>query len=256
MDEEKAIKEEIEKGDFKKENLERAACYAVKCWAVYPRNSEEYLAKYVSDGEIIGLSNELAWIEARQSKGLFMISTWDSVKDFMGTDGLPLGKYTSQVVGGGISVYGGASLCAGTVGLGCAIGGGSMAILGAGNITEGATGFYTHFAGGEGVFNPVKTAFNNILGGYGPTLYSGADLATALGAGFVRVPLAMGVADGLNRSKSMFGVMVMKMDNNYYTPITFKPTPYGTAGAIYILGVGGKGYDLGEKIHGDLKNEN
>jgi hypothetical protein len=47
------------------------------------------------------LSNELAWVEAQHSKGLFDYSACDGTKDFMNTDGIPLGKYTTQVVGGG-----------------------------------------------------------------------------------------------------------------------------------------------------------
>lgn len=100
-DEERAISEEAEKGDFEKEKLEKAACYAVKCWAVYPRNSTEYLESYVSDIDIAVLGNELAWIESQQDKGLFVYSVWDGAKDFVSTDGAPLGKYTTQVVGGG-----------------------------------------------------------------------------------------------------------------------------------------------------------
>lgn len=63
-------------------------------------------------------------------------------------------------------------------------------------------------------------------------------------------------ADGLNRPKTMFDVMVPKMDNNYFFSKSYIPTPYGTAGAIYLLGVGGKGYELGDKIHEGPKNEN
>lgn len=155
-----------------------------------------------------------------------------------------------------MSVYGGATLCTGTVGLGCALGGGSLVVFGAGNVTEGSTGFYTHFSGEGSAFNPVKTAFNNIPGGYGPVLYSGVDLATSVGMGFVKVPLAMGKEDGLNRQNSIFGVVVSRMDNNYFLPLTYKSTPYGTAGAIYLLGVGGKGYDFGGKIINGQENEN
>lgn len=50
--------------------------------------------------------------------------------------------------------------------------------------------------------------------------------------------------------------MVSRMDNNFYIPLSYKPTPYGTAGAIYLLGVGGKGYDLGGKILGGQGHEN
>ena len=126
--------------------------------------------------------------------------------------------------------------------------GGSLVVFGAGNVTEGSTGFYMHFSGEGSAFNPVKTAFNKIPGGYGLVLYIGVDLATSVGMGFVKVPLAMGKADGLNRPNSTFGVMVSRMDNNYFLPLTYKSTPYGAAGAIYLLGVGGKGCDFGVKL--------
>ncbi|MFV3368494.1 filamentous hemagglutinin N-terminal domain-containing protein [Pseudomonas sp. NY15435] len=248
-EEEQAIKQEAEKGDFKEENLERAACYLVKCWAVYERNSTEYNAKYVSDETMAGLGNELAWVEAQQDKGLFNYSGWAKTKDAWSTDVGPIGKYTAQAAGGAISVMGGATLCSAGLGLGCAVGGGAMAIFGAGNITEGGTGFYTHFAGENlGSYNPVKETFNLIPGGYGPLVYSGADLATSVGTGFVKVPLKMGLADGLNRPNSMFGVLVNKADNNYFIPVLNAGTPYGTAGAIYLFGVGTKGYDFGGKV--------
>ncbi|MGR1219871.1 hypothetical protein ACUYGA_23625 [Metapseudomonas otitidis] len=160
----------------------------------------------------------------------------------MNTDGIPLGKYTTQLVGG--SVYGGVTLCAGAVGLGCTLGGGSLALFGAGNVTEGSTGFYTHFPGDGSAFNPVETDFNNIPGGYGAVLYGGVDLAVSVGVGFVKISLAMGKVDGFNRLNSIFRVMVSRMDNNCFLPLTYKSTPYGTAGAIYLLGVGGKGYDF------------
>lgn len=51
----------------------------------------------------------------------------------------------------------------------------------------------------------------------------------------------MGKADGFNRQNSIFRVMVSRMENNCFLPLAYKSTPYGTAGAIYLLGVGGKG---------------
>lgn len=256
-EEEDAIKQEANKGDFKEENLEKAACYIIKCWAVYARNSAEYNAKYISDSEILGLSNELAWAEAQQGRGLFNYSRWDGAKDFINTDGLPIAKYGSQVLGGGLSIYGGATLCGGTLGLGCFAGGGAMTVFGTGNMVEGGTGLYTHFASDKlNTYNPVKEAFNSFPGGYGPIVYSGLDFATSVGTGFAKVPLKMGLTDGLNRPKSMFGVLVNKADNNYFLPITNAKTPYGSAGAIYLYGVGLKGYDLSGKLYsgdGDAK---
>jgi filamentous hemagglutinin len=74
-------------------------------------------------------------------------------------------------------------------------------------------------------------------------VYSGADLVFSAGAGFVKVPLKIGAADGLN-ANSLFGVTVRRMDNNHFIPLTGVSTPYGTALGIYMSGVGGKALDF------------
>ena len=66
--------------------------------------------------------------------------------------------------------------------------------------------------------NPVKSAFDLIPGGYGPLVYQGADTLLSAGAGFGKVPLVMGASDGL-RKGSIFGVLVPKMDNNFFIPL-------------------------------------
>ncbi len=72
-----------------------------------------------------------------------------------------------------------------------------------------------------------------------------------MGAGFVKVPLKLGLADGLNRSKSMFGVTVRKFDNNQFYFWTGKPIRYGSAAAVYLKSVGEKGYTFYEEASRD-----
>nr|WP_276522756.1 filamentous hemagglutinin N-terminal domain-containing protein [Pseudomonas nitroreducens] len=236
-EEEQAIKKEAEKGDFKEENLEKAACYLVKCWAAYERNSAEYNAKFVSDEAMVGLSNELAWAEAQQDSGIFVYSTWDKARDIATTDVLPVANNTGKALSGAMTAYSGGSICAGSGGLAC-IPGGVMFTFGFGNILEGGSGIYNHFSSAGPGFNPVKESFTYITPEYGAVIYSGMDLAATAGAGFVKVPLAMGVNDGLNRSKSIFGALSRRMDNDVY--FLGNKLPDGVPGLIYINGVSGK----------------
>lgn len=91
--------------------------------------------------------------------------------------------------------------------------------------------------------NKSVPLFSHLFGEYGPLVYSGADLVFTAGAGFVKVPLKMGAADGLN-ANYLFGVTVRKVDNNYFIPMTGISTPYGTALGIYLKGVTGKAGDF------------
>ncbi|WP_338107684.1 hemagglutinin repeat-containing protein [Pseudomonas corrugata] len=232
-----AIKAEAEKGDFTEENLEKALCYSIKCWAQLDRGSKEYHDAYLTEADMVGLSNELEWADAQRDKGLFNYSFTDSVMDATTRDVIPVVTDTATAVGGGVSAYAGFTLC-GTV-AGCVFGG-PMFAFGVGNVEEGTTGFYNHFTNDEGGFNHVKQVFDQIPGGYGPLIYSGADLALSFGSGFVKVPLKMGLADGLNKSDSLFGVTVRGFDNNKI--ILGRPTPYGTAMGLYFQSVGLKSY--------------
>ncbi|UZE03243.1 filamentous hemagglutinin N-terminal domain-containing protein [Pseudomonas mediterranea] len=240
-EEELAKQREVEKGDFTKENLDKATCYIIKCWAQFDRGSAEYRENYISESEMVGLSNELEWADAQREKGLFNYTYFDSVADFTTRDAIPLGKDGLQTVLGGAGMISGGTLC--STAAGCVFGG-PMAVFGAGNAYEGGVGMYNHiWLGEDGPSNPVKDVFSALPGGYGPLVYSGADLVLSAGAGFVKVPLKVGAADGLN-AKSLFGVTVRKMDNNYFVPLAGMKTPYGTALGIYVGGVGSKAVDV------------
>ncbi|WP_460149576.1 hypothetical protein [Pseudomonas sp. H1_A03] len=118
-------------------------------------------------------------------------------------------------------------------------------------MSEGITGVYNHFNNSRGGYNPVKEVFNEIPGGYGPVIYSGADLALSLGSGFVKVPLKMGLADGLNKPNSMFGVTVHSFDNNKF--VFGKAVPYGSALTLYLKSVADKGYTFYEGVSHEKK---
>ncbi|WP_240325734.1 filamentous hemagglutinin N-terminal domain-containing protein [Pseudomonas syringae] len=248
-DEEMAKRDEVKKGGLTKENLDKASCYVIKCWAQYDRASSEYRDSMIKESDVAGLGNELMWVEAQQEKGLFNYSYIDAAKDLATRDVIPLGTETGSIVTGGISVASGYTLCGS--GVGCVFGA-PMAAFGAGNVVEGGTGIYNHFYGGGEGYNPVKEAFSLLPGNLGGVAYSSADFALSLGAGLVKVPLKMGLADGLNRPKSMFGVMVSGVDNNFFLP-AIGATPYGTAMGMYFYSLAGKGNSIYKEVSDEKK---
>lgn len=198
----------------------------------------------------VGLSNELEWADAQRDKGLFNYSFTDGVLDLGTRDVIPLATATATAVGGGMGVASGYTLCA-TV-AGCVLGM-PMATFGVGNVVEGSTGLWNHFSNDEGSYNPVKQAFAQIPDDYGPLIYSGFDFALSFGAGFVKAPLKMGLADGLNRPKSIFGVAVRAVDNNYFIFGLGTPTPYGTAMTMYFKTLADKGFKFYEEASSEKK---
>lgn len=77
--------------------------------------------------------------------------------------------------------------------------------------------------------------------GWGNVAYDGLNFAFSVAALKAPVPLNMGVADGLNRPVSMFGVTVLRIDNVNLLPFIKQPWPYGTTQGLLLLGVGSKG---------------
>ncbi len=56
-----------------------------------------------------------------------------------------------------------------------------------------------------------------------------------------KVPIKVGIADGMNRPGSIFDVTVPRFNNQTLNPITNWPLPYGTTQGILLYGVGSKG---------------
>ncbi len=247
-DELAAIKAEVEKGEFSEADVKKAVCFSIKCWAHLDRGSKEYQEAYLTEADMVGLSNVLEWADAQRDRGLFKYSMIDNVLDFGTRDALPVSKDVAAIGGGAVSVSAGYTLCVSIIG--CSFGV-PMGAFGLGNISEGTTGVYNHFNNDRGGYNPVKEVFNEIPGGYGPVIYSGADFALSLGSGFVKVPLKMGLKDGLNKKDSMFGVTVHSFDNNKF--MFGKAAPYGAALGAYLKSVADKGYRFYEEASGEKK---
>ncbi|MEE4686056.1 DUF4225 domain-containing protein [Pseudomonas alliivorans] len=248
-DEEMAKRDEVKKGGFTKENLNKVPCYVIKYWTLYDRASSEYRDNIIKESDVAGLGNELMWVEAQQEKGLFNYSFVDAARDLATHDVIPLGAETGSVVTGGLSMASGYTLCGS--GVGCVFDA-PMAAFGAGNVVEGGTGIYNYFYGGGNGYNPVKEAFSLLPENLGGIAYSSADFALSLGAGLVKVSLKMGLTDGLNRPRSMFGVVVSGVDNNFFLPAV-GGTPHGTAMGMYYYTLAGKGNSIYKEVSDEKK---
>ncbi|GAB7536149.1 hypothetical protein BGC_23660 [Burkholderia sp. 3C] len=238
--EKKVIAEKAGKDRAEEEKLTRAACYAVKCWAEYPAGSDERNKRFVSEIEVGQLQQELEWVSRQKEAGLFDYTPWQKVGDAVKNDPVGVAKDGVKVVVAGVTAKAGAGFC--TSGLGCAVG---LPILsfGLSGMSEGADGLYNRYNGNDSPgLNPLRYGFNQILpSGWGSVAYDGLNLAAAIGAFYVPVPLKMGISDGLNRSGSMFGVTVPRINKNKLIPFTNQVAPYGTTQGILLFGVGSKG---------------
>ncbi|MEM5330838.1 hypothetical protein VSR34_30175 [Paraburkholderia sp. JHI2823] len=117
-----------------------------------------------------------------------------------------------------------------------------MATFGMSEVVEGGSGLYNRYNGvNTSGDNPLRWGFNQLNPTWGNAMYDGINFAFSVAALKVQVPLNMGVADGLNRPVSMFGVTVPRIDNVNLWPFIKQPWPYGTAQGALLLGVGSKG---------------
>lgn len=157
--------------------------------------------------------------------------------------------------GGGVTVKTGATICT-TTGVGCALGGGGMVVFGLNDMAEGVGGLSNRYSGitSPGL-NPLRYGLNQLAPTWGDTAYDGANLLFALGTLRAEVPLKIGIADGLNRPGSMFGVTVPRVNNSTLIPLVNQPLPHGTTQGILLYGVGSKGVTAIDDIRnaGDKK---
>jgi filamentous hemagglutinin len=238
VDEKKRIKELAKSTGLSEENLTRAACYAVKCWAEFPEGSQERDAAFVSVAETFGLSKELNAIQSvGSSMGLFGYSATDQLKDSFKANTLPALQNSAKTVGGGLAIATGSTICS-TSAIGCAIGA-PLAVFGASEATEGATGLYRQYQGqGAAGFNPVRSGLNELSPVWGDTIYDGTFLGLSVLAIGAPVPLKVGASDGINRANSMFGVTVPRWQNPIINPLTNKVMLSPTAAqGVLVYGV-------------------
>ncbi len=238
-DEKKAIGDKANGDKDEEKRLTRAACYAVKCWAEYPAGSDERNKNFVSEVEVASLTKELDWVNQQKSSGLFEYTALQKGGDAIKTDPVGVAKDVTKMTLGGMTAKTGAALC--TSGIGCAVGG-WMTTFGISEFVEGGSGLYNRYNGinvpGD---NPLRWGFSQLSPQWGNTIYDGINFGMAILALKAPVPLNMGVADGLNRPVSIFGVTVPRIDNVNLLPFIKQPWPYGTTQGFLLYGVGSKG---------------
>lgn len=251
--EKKVIAEKAAQNKAEQEKLTRAACYVVKCWAEYPEGSAERNKNFVSEVEAAHLGPQLDWVNQQKEAGLFEYTPLQKVGDALKNDPVGVAKDTAKIVVGGVTEKTGAGLC--TTGLGCAVGG-WMAAFGMSESVEGGSGLYNRYNGiGAPGDNPLRWGFNQISPTWGDTVYDGLNLTSSILALRVQVPLKMGVADGLNRPVSMFGVTVPRINNPTLIPFVNQTLPYGTTQGILLFGIGSKGVAVINDVRNVGKNK-
>ncbi|NOV26566.1 filamentous hemagglutinin N-terminal domain-containing protein [Cupriavidus necator] len=241
-DEKAKIRQQANGDKAAEERLTKAACYEVKCWAEYPVGSDAYSKNYVSAVEASQLTQEREWVHRQQEANLFVYTPLQKASDALRSDPVGVAKDATKVLLGGVTTKTGVALC--TSGIGCAAGA-PMAAFGASDVAEGADGLYNRYNGiNSPGTNPLRYGFNLLSPIWGDLAYDGLNLAAAASAMRAPVPLKMGMADGLNRSGSIFGVTVPRINNNTLIPFTGLTAPYGTTQAILLFGVGAKGAEV------------
>ncbi|WP_217352255.1 hemagglutinin repeat-containing protein [Paraburkholderia bonniea] len=240
-DEKSAIEKKAGKDKAEEERLTKAACLAVKCWAEFKPGSDEYNRNYVSQVEASQLQPEIDWVNRQKEAGLFNYTPGQKIGDAVKSDPVGVAKDTAKVVLGGVTANTGAGICA-TTGAGCATSGAWMVGFGVGDMAEGADGLYNRYNGinSPGV-NPLRWGTNQLAPMWGNAIFDGLNFTASVLALRAQTPLKMGVADGLNRPGSMFGVTVPRMNNNTLIPFVNQAAPYGTTQGILLFGVGSKG---------------
>ncbi|WP_220810775.1 hypothetical protein, partial [Cupriavidus sp. UME77] len=235
-DEKTAIKTRANGDEAEEKRLTKAACYVVQCWAQFPVGSEEYNKSYVNVMEAGALENEIQWVSLQKQAGLFNYTATQKLVDSLWSDPKGAAIETGKIVTGGLALLSGTALCSSTA-AGC-VPGSLMMAFGSSDATEGMTGIMNRLSGDRSAgYNPVRSIFNQAYPTFGNTIYDGLNLATSLMALNAQVPLKIGVADGLNRPKSMFGVTVSTFDNLKLMPITNMPIASGSNQALSLYGV-------------------
>ncbi|WP_176015690.1 hemagglutinin repeat-containing protein [Burkholderia sp. BCC0398] len=237
---EKAAIAKKSNGDKDLENkLTRAACYVVQCWAEFTPNSAQYQENFVSIVEAENLKSQIDWVVGQQSRGLFVYSEGQRYVDNVKSNLIAPAKDAAKVITGIIATTTGLGLCS-AAGVGC-IAGGPMAAMGASDITEGGTGLYRFYFGDGAVgYNPLKSAAATVFPQWGEVGYDVVNFVVSLGALSAPQVLNVGLADGLGRAKSMFGVTVPAFNNVKLLPLTKMPLP-GVNQPAMLIGVGVKG---------------
>ena len=75
---------------------------------------------------------------------------------------------------------------------------------------------------------------------WGEAVYDGLNLFVNIGAMGAKVPLKLGIGDGLGRPTSIFDVTVSRFNNPTLVSFLNLPLPNGTTQTIFLFGIGQK----------------
>ncbi len=184
----------------------------------------------------------------QKQAGLFDYTLAQRTGDAVKSDPIGIAKDGFKAVTGVATALTGGTIC-GTSLVGCAAGG-PMAALGTSDAVEGVTGLTNAMLGyGASGFNPIKYGLNEIMPVWGNAAYDGLNLTFNLLAMRARVPLKLGLADGLDRPSSIFGVTVSQFNNPKLVQIINWSLPNGTAQNTLLMGAGAKAIGLANDIN-------
>ncbi|WP_321851080.1 hemagglutinin repeat-containing protein [Burkholderia diffusa] len=206
-------------------------------------------ANFVSLVEAENLKSEIGWVKGQQDKGLFVYTDGQKYFDNVKANLIAPGKDAIKVVTGGIATTTGLGIC-GVGGPVCIVGG-PMTAMGASDFTEGASGLYNFYMGrGAAGYNPLRETFSSISPKWGGTAYDVVNFGVSVGGLFAPRTLNVGLADGLGRPQSMFGVTVPAYNNVKLLPLTKMPLP-GVNQPLMLFVIGSRGV----AVYNDVSKE-
>lgn len=122
---------------------------------------------------------------------------------------------------------------------------------GASDFAEGASGLFNFYMGkGAAGYNPLRETFSSISPQWGGTAYDVVNFSVSVGGLWAPRTLNVGLADGLGRPQSMFGVSVPAYNNVTLFPPTKMPLP-GVNQPLMLFGVGSRGI----AVYNDVSKE-
>ncbi|WP_186057479.1 hemagglutinin repeat-containing protein [Burkholderia gladioli] len=248
-EEKKAISEKANGDRALEDRLTRAACFIDQCWIEFPPNSAAFNASFVSLVEAENLKSEIGWVKSQQGQGLFVYTGGQQYVDNVKANIIAPGKDAIKLVTGGLTAVTGLGVC-GFGGVACIVGG-PMAAMGASDFAEGASGLFNFYMGkGAAGYNPLRETFSSISPQWGGTAYDVVNFSVSVGGLWAPRTLNVGLADGLGRPQSMFGVSVPAYNNVTLFPPTKMPLP-GVNQPLMLFGVGSRGI----AVYNDVSKE-
>nr|WP_186144033.1 hemagglutinin repeat-containing protein [Burkholderia gladioli] len=253
-EEKKAISDKANGDRALEDRLTRAACFIDQCWIEFPPNSAAFNASFVSLVEAENLKSEIGWVKSQQGQGLFVYTGGQQYADNVKANIIAPGRDAIKLVTGGLTATTGLGVC-GFGGVACIVGG-PMAAMGASDFAEGVSGLFNFYMGkGAAGYNPLREIFSSISPQWGGTAYDVVNFSVSVGGLWAPRTLNVGLADGLGRPQSMFGVSVPAYNNVTLLPLTKMPLP-GVNQPFMLFGVGSRGIAVYNDVSRETKVDN